>query len=109
MSELTDLEICNMILELEGWTKENRGDAAYYFKNHLSSAIVGFDVVESKALLWNLMIKYKVVICYVSNSAYIVDENADQYDGCAGTVCFELDEEIPRAVCLCILKSKGKS
>lgn len=66
------------------------------------------DPINDNSITFNLMVKYKVVPCYATNSCYIVDENAGEYDsGVIAEVRFNDESEIPKSIIMCILKSKN--
>lgn len=96
MNELTDLEICKKIAEIEGISKDR---IKYFQKNADGIFRIKVDGVEynpltDKALCFDLMVKHKIDMVYVGNwSAWCA-----VYDG------GQLYNENPqRAICLAII------
>jgi len=98
MSELTDLEINTKIAELEGVI----GGDYHPINNYKhKDNLAGY---KSKANLYDLMVKYKVEIEYI-----LLPRSKTQGQCFIGSYCKHFNDisEIPRAICLCILESKG--
>ena len=102
----TDLELNKMMAELEGYkpvvvagmVKTN--DSFNYAPIEHSSNKGTNNYNKNKARLYDLMVKYKVEIDYDFNDCKIWGDNNQSLD-------FESESEIPRAIIMCILKSKN--
>jgi hypothetical protein len=104
MKELTDLEICKRIAEIEGleisceWDCGNNGILIGKGDGDLKD----YNPLKDDALNHNLMIKYKIRVEPENCSAWTDnDDGYPQYEviHCKGT--------INEAICLAIIKSKG--
>ena len=107
--EYTDLELNKMIAELEGYkpvivaemVKTN--DSFNYAPIESQSNKGTHNYNKNRARLFDLMVKYKVEINHYDDGngvAYITFDSSD-------AVNFKSESEIPRAIIMCILKSKN--
>ncbi len=106
MTELTDLEICKKIDEIE-----------CVEPIHDSYSITNYDLyiaddktfmfyqnpLANKALLWDLMYKYDVSVCRYQAFVYIESEYTDRPH--KASVSFSSKEEMGRAVLLAIIEA----
>lgn len=95
MNELTDLEICKRIAEIEQ-PKNLEFDSKGYpmIKVQSVSEYVDYDPLTDKALCFDLMVKHKIDMVYVGNwSAWCA-----VYDG--GELC---NANPQRAICLAVI------
>ena len=105
MNELTDLEICKRIAEIEG-VKVRKCDGVICILEATGSSLMKIPTTEynpltDDALNHNLMIKYKIRVEPENCSAWTDnDDGYPQYEviHCKGT--------INKAICLAIIKSK---
>ena len=100
MKKYSELELMDLIGELELW--------GY---NHLKPLFEGkhdtsHQMYKAKSKLYDLMVKYKVTPDYIYNSMTIWEEVNGFHDRVA-QVSFNDKSEIPRAIIMCILKSKN--
>lgn len=122
MSELTGLELCRAIAEVENHklatTEEIKRkslhiDSVYTVTNEerLTAGTIcrvysRFNPLTDKALLFDLMVKHEVQINYPTNDVYIVDENSGEYDsGCSAFTSFNDADELPRAILTAIIEA----
>lgn len=84
--EYTDKELNKMIVKLEGWGYH---DESYFNRNGIGS------------IIFDLMVKYKASIN--RDFDYIEIDNGEFYN----QQSFKSESEIPRAIIICILKSKN--
>jgi hypothetical protein len=99
--EYTDLELNKMIAELEGLTvcdKRSINNILMIKLKNQNKSRPEFRFAPYFPNYFDLMVKYKVCIEYQPNLIYIGD-NHDIY--------FKSESEIPRAIIMCILKSKN--
>jgi hypothetical protein len=100
----TDLELNKMIAELEGAVECQINTKGYLTAVFDSLTVFGYNAVENWSTLGPLMVKYKVEPDYCDCDCSIWSEN--QIDA-NSTVKFESESEVPRAIIICILKSKN--
>jgi len=108
LKTLTDLEICKKIAEIEGLEVV----ALDVFKNgtqFLRKALFFEDFEEynpitDKALLWDLMVKYRVMIDWYNMELYILNIDGDLI---SNFIQFADESELPRAVLLAIIEAHG--
>ena len=90
---MNELELCKAISDIEGW-KGNFNSGA------LEQVVVGGDGCVGKALLFDLILKYKVEVSWCTRDTTIFG------DACAiAEVGFEDDAGIPRAILECIVEA----
>ena len=102
MNELTDLEICQRIAEIEGRVISGVGSLNVFVK--CEPSLIGneqYDPLTDDALCFKLMIKYKIsLIQHQNNTAVYCIWNHDQKHA-TNTMT-----NPNRAICLAIIKSK---
>ena len=104
MNELTDLEICQRIAEIEGRVISGVGSLNVFVK--CEPSLIGneqYDPLTDDALCFKLMVKYEVSLTYgeYAVNAEILIEKED------GEHSFSTQAYCPRrAICLAIIKSK---
>ncbi len=95
MSELTDLELCKAVANIEGW----KGD---FNSGALEQVAMGGNGCVGKSLLFDLQIKHGVVV--KPHSGGFTDVFIDDYK--ILVVC-ATEDEIPRAILECILEANS--
>ena len=106
------LEMCKAIAELEGVglfgsSLTIRGTFSYCHNDNEEGYNKQYNPITDLALNCMLRDKYEVAIDYNNYDVVIFDANAGEFDsGYIAASSFK-EGDIPRAVCLCILKSKG--
>ncbi len=113
MSELTDLELCKKIAEIDGvsvtqWSS-SRGASGYSTVNVEGGVGVNYNPLTNKALLFDLMVKYKVELNHNqedSNLAVIWPSDIETSNLIGNYfVEFKCDADIPRAILECIVEA----
>lgn len=90
MSELTDLEICKKIADIEGFPEQ----VLEFHDDH----ILNYNPLTDKALCFDLMVKYKVELDFVSS-----------YCACLmGEYEWGYNENPQKAICLAIIAKHNK-
>ena len=109
MNELTDLEICQRIAEIEG--VDFRIQNGKVLPESPAEAITSkltdvYNPLTDDALCFKLGFKFGVCIDYESGDVFI--RGGDGFDGCLSVIKFEdgCFESLKRAICLAIIKSK---
>jgi hypothetical protein len=104
MNDLTDLQICQRIAEIEG--KPHEIDCG---KLYVTGEVFGtsyrelFSPLTSDALCFKLMIKYQVSLTYgeyAVNAEILIEKEDGDYSFSSQTYCPK------RAICLAIIKPK---
>jgi hypothetical protein len=108
MRELTDLEICQRIAEIEGksyWFHgTGEGICMNYIEGKRASKVLYYNPLTDDALCFKLMVKYSVRVETENCSAWTDnDDGYPQYEviHCKGT--------INKAICLAIIESKEET
>jgi len=89
MSELTDLELCKKIAEIEGYSS--------LYESCILDVVNGKSHMVGKALLFDLMVKYGVSIDYETDE---VTSHCRFY-----SVDFNGKSDLPRAILECIIEA----
>jgi hypothetical protein len=110
MNELTDLEICQRIAEIEGksyWTHgTGEGICMNYVEGNRASKVLYYNPLTDDALCFKLMVKYSVDIQH-GGSISIAKIYDDPEDNPLSEICFyQEDVTYNNAICLAIIKSK---
>ena len=105
MNKLTDLELCKKVAEIErvDFVMTNDGKSI----NHKVYGIYcgnEYNPLTNKALLFDLMVKYKVEIDYMRPA----DCSIFTYDTMECLIEIEVGESLPRAILECIVESKNE-
>ena len=117
MSDLTDLEICKRIAEIEGRYKTIIERMNDHQKNHDSfnrdcpNALYSnpynikpfeqlYNPLTDDGLCFQLMVKYGVTASFVEDEAYIYNDYKTK------SICFNKDKQVNKAICLAIIASK---
>jgi len=113
MTELTDLEICKKIAEIEGILVEV---VEHSLGNPWAKTKIGtrynYNPLIDKTLLWDLMVKYQVCIEFETAEHGIVeiwplDAEVSALIGTYSSV-FYSSEGLPRAILQCIIDANSK-
>jgi hypothetical protein len=102
MNELTDLEICKRLAEIEGYKKTGTvwGECVIVSNEDDTTS---FNPLTDDALCFKLMIKYKVSLTYgeyAVNAEILIEKEDGDYSFSSQTYCPK------RAICLAIIKPK---
>ena len=109
MNELTDLEICRRIAEIENLEHYISENKKYCMtRDKLSTYVirhVEYNPLTDDALCFKLCFEYGVCIDYESGDVFI--RGGDGFDGCLSVIKFEdgCFESLKRAICLAIIKA----
>ena len=104
MNELTDLEICKRIAEIEGVEFNCDHGHVFYWLTE-DSPVQNYNPLTDDALCFRLMIKYDMVPCR-SDHLGVYECVYDIEIALCGGVGSILDESPNRAICLAIIESK---
>ena len=109
MGELTGLEICQRIAEIEGvnvYASEIQVGTCFIPTGIVDEKFMQYDPLTDDALCFRLGFKFGVCIDYESGDVFI--RGGDGFDGCLSVMQFEdgCFESLKRAICLAIIKSK---
>jgi hypothetical protein len=115
MKELTDMQICKNIAEIEGFTfagwSEKQGKPSV-LKDGSKNQGRYYNPLTNDALCFQLMIKYKVKLDYTSNffsQAIVQDFEGDDEDAVLSSVSYWSDEcSHNKAICLAIMEASIK-
>lgn len=112
MDNLTDLEICECIAEIQGRTHwpsgHGEGLHVHYIEGNANSRVLYFNPLTDDALCFRMGFKFGVCIDYESGNVFI--RGGDGFEGCLSVIKFEggCFESLKRAICLAIIASKVK-
>lgn len=103
---LTDLELCKRIAEIEGLIF---CDGGKYFRCEIlkNGKVIGYyqyNPLIIKALLFDLMVKYRISIEWLESSRFVIGAVCVKNDNSSG-IDFDSDKEIPRAILECIVEA----
>ena len=121
MNELTDLELCKKIAEIEGLAVADPGVVSSREYNESTCLIIPhgkhspysyvYSPLTNKALLFDLMVKYKVELNHNqedSNLAVIWPSDIETSNLIGNYfVEFKCDADIPRAILECIVEANS--
>ena len=101
MSEMTDLEICTKIAEIEGldWIV-NKNDLVFFKPDTCKSHICHFDPLDDKALCFELMVKYYIELNIQMDGEWYAHSNK------LGSSAYEKDPQ--RAICMAIIVGSNR-
>ena len=105
MNELTDLQICQRIAEIEGkshWTHgTGEGVCINYIEGNRDSTVLYYNPLTDDALCFRLMIKYKISLIQHQNNTtvYCIWDHDEKHATNTMT-------DAKRAICLAIIESK---
>ena len=98
MEELTDLEICKRIAEIDGKTDIEVVPSAVYGDLILTNSGL-FNPLTDDALCFQLMVKHGVTVSFEEIEAYIYNDYKTK------SVCFDKDKTPNKAICLAIIEA----
>lgn len=102
MKELTDLEICKRIAKIDGVvvyreTKDFYGDNYFRDDTHHDLAPVVYNPLTDDALCFQLMVKYKIKLCWEYDETWLCYKNGF-------SILLSKDESPNKALCLAIIE-----
>lgn len=113
--ELSDLDICKKIAEIEGYTVSNEhytdGQAYVEYQAFCPTDLEDFTSVKpympihSKEMCLDLMFKYEVCINHYSSTAYIDSDYTDSPH--IAQVSFDGLDSMKKAICLVIIEANA--
>ena len=106
MSDLTDLELCKRIADIENVTVRDTGEELEWVKCPKSAIEPKYDdynPLTDDALCFHLMVKYDVNIDRYHDSAFILSEYTDRPH--KSNVSFAIDMNVNRAILLAIVEA----
>lgn len=115
MEELTDLEICRKIADIEDvhyMETKYKGNANFIalvsendFTGTPPEMIGKYDPLNDNALCFMLQNEYEVCVHYGSGDVFIC--GGDSHDGCLAVESFDIDDKktLNKAICLVIIKA----
>ena len=101
MSDLTDLELCKRIADIEGLTVEV-GALGVYGPEDENGWCQEYNPLTDKALLFDLMVNYEVAVTFGFENAVIHCKNVNRN----GATAKKVDKpDIPRAILTAIVEA----
>jgi hypothetical protein len=112
MDNLTDLEICKRIAEIEDYTTKVDRDGFVCATNNkligLHAHTKGgyypnYNPLTDDALCFQLMVKYEVCICHYGSIAFIQSDYTDKPN--KSQCSFDGKDDLNKAICLAIIEA----